>query len=337
MNFKTLRKILVLLFLFALLLNSSTQAAKISKAEFDRLRLTEKILRSHIGEMESEFQSSNALAKYKKEYLVSIATRKPEPINDNEMIERINNARFVFLGDEHTTNASQKATLFVLKIMLKKCDAPVTLVLEWIDESQQSKVDQFLEGKISLSALRKKIDFDKDWGFSWKNYSAVLAAAKRYKLQILLVERLKKRHSLKNRDTYISAKLAENANKNPSSRYLVIYGEYHLSGPNHLPHKCSKLGLKSQIILVGEAPEIYWKLLGQTKDPNQIGFAHLKKNLYYINSGTPLERSFSYRAYLMNILDYEADDFGDYIAKGDILPKAAAASNFDRLHQPCNK
>ncbi len=117
-------------------------------------------------------------------------------------------------------------------------------------------------------------------------------------------------------------------------RYLTIYGEYHLIGPEHLTHKCSKLGLKPQIIMVGEAAETYWQLLAKTMDPEKIGFAHLKKDLYYINAGTPLERSFSYRNYLMDILGYEPEDFGDDIGKADIVPQAAAASRFDQLHSP---
>lgn len=321
------------LLLIAFIGCSSLFAAKISKDELARLQLTNKLLLAQIGEMESEFASSPALKKYRVEYLATVACKTPKSVTVNEISQQLSKARFVFLGDEHTTAESQRNTAKILAMMVGQ-KKPVTLVLEWIDESHQKEVDLFLAGKLPAKDLRGKIAFDKDWGFSWPEYGKILAAAKKMKVPVLLAERLKKQVSLSERDTYIAKKIAEDAGKKPEMRYLTVYGEYHLLGPGHLTEKCSKLGLKSQLIIVGDAPDVYWKLLIQTMDPDKVKFAHLKDNVFFIRNGTPLERSLSYRNYLMKVLGWKHSDFDERISAADIAPRAAATANFDSLHQP---
>jgi hypothetical protein len=321
-----------LLVFFLLVLTCQAFSAQISKAEFDRLVLVDKLLLGQIGEMEAEFENSPALKKYRVEYLATVASKQIKPVSTQEMIKNIDAARFVFLGDEHTTAESQLNTIKILGLM-RKNKAPVTLVLEWIDESHQADIDAFLAGKLPLKNLRGKIAFDKDWGFSWTSFGKILSAAKKMKVPILLVERLKKRYSLGDRDTHIAGKIKLNADKNKEMRFLTVYGEYHLLGPDHLTEKCAQLGLKSQLIMVGDAPGVYWKLLGRTMDPDKVEFAHLKNNVFYIRNGTPVERSFSYRSYLMKVLGWSQDDFDEKITRADITAKAAAQANFDRLHQ----
>lgn len=324
--------ILLNLFAFLILVTTSSYAAKISQEEFNRLQLTEKLLKSQIGEMESEFAASPSLAKYRVEYLATVATKNPVPVSDSVMAKTLASAKFVFLGDEHTTAESQKNTVSVLALMLKS-KKQVTLVIEWIDESFQNDINIFLNGKLPLQDLKKKISFDKNWGFSWANYSKILLAAKKLKVPVLLVEKLKNKHSLSERDTFIASSIAKNYSQNKGMRYLVVYGEYHLLGPNHLTEKCSKSGITPQTILVGDAADVYWKLLGKAKDPDKVGFARLKSNVFYIRNGTPLERSYSYRSYLMKILGWKNDDFGDSISASDIKPKSSVSTaDFESLH-----
>ncbi|GAB4275075.1 MAG: hypothetical protein Kow0029_15920 [Candidatus Rifleibacteriota bacterium] len=328
-------KILSIL-LFSIFLGAALFAAKISKAEIERLRRVEKLLKTQISQMESEFEASASLSKYRIEYFATVACRNPIPVPDAQMSALLAKAQNVFLGDEHTTAESQKNTIAIMA-MMRKNKAPLTLVIEWIDESYQSELDEFLAGKLSLKDLKNKIRFSKNWGFSWANYSKILTAAKRMKVPILLVERLQKPHSLGDRDTYISGKIDSHKAQHENMRYLIVYGEYHLLGPNHLTDKCHKLGIIPDIILVGDAPDTYWKLLEKLEDPDRISFAKLKGIVYYIKNGTPLERSFSYRKYLMKILGWTEADFEDEIHAGDIVPKSASTINFDRLHNPAKR
>lgn len=308
-------------------------AASISKDEFSRLLLVEKMLHQQIAEMESELKTSKQLETYKKSYLASLPKSSPRPIADTQIARSLAEARYVIMGDEHTTSQAQANTVTVLS-MMRAGKEPLTLVLEWIDISYQKQIDEFLAGRVPLKDLRDKISFDKLWGFSWASYSKILSAAKKLKTPILLVERLKGNHSLANRDTFITKTIAEHAKKTPGMRYLVVYGDYHVLGTGHLSDKMAKAGLKPQTILIGEARDIYWKLLGQLKDPEKIGFAQLGSGIFYVRNGTPLERSLSYRDYLMKMLGYSKSDFEEWVSPADIKAKADGRNNFEALHNP---
>ena len=319
----------------ALLLFSSlfrADAGEVGKDEFNRLRAADKALRSHISEMESQIKASASLKKYMKEYETAIPTTAPRPLTDAEMAKVLAAAKYVMLGDEHTTAKSQANTLLVLK-MMKASKEPLTLVIEWVDISFQKEIDAFLAGKLPLKDLKGKISFDKLWGFSWANYSKILSAAKQLNVPILLVERLKSTHSLADRDTFITATIAAHAKAHTGMRYLVVYGDYHILARNHLSDKLSKAGFKPQILLIGDAGETYWKLLGKIKDPDKIGFAELSGGIYYIVNGTPAERSLSYRNYLMKLLGYTKSDFEEWISAEDIKPRGSASNNFKNLHR----
>mgnify|MGYP000974521507 FL=1 len=310
----------------------TAMAGEISKDEFDRLRAVDKLLRSHISEMESQLKASPSLKKYMKEYEAALPKTAPQPVSDSEMAKMLAGARYVMLGDEHTTARSQANTVLVLK-MMKAAKEPVTLVIEWVDVSFQKEVDAFLAGKISVKDLKTKISFDKLWGFSWTDYAKILSAAKQLKVPVLLTERLKGTHSLSDRDSFITSTVAAHAKQNAGMRYLVVYGDYHILGPDHLSDKLEKAGLKPQLQLIGDAPEVYWKLLGKVKDPDKIGFARLTDNIFYVVNGTPAERSLSYRNYLMKLLGYTKSDFEDWAGPADVKPKIGTSRSFDTLHR----
>jgi len=320
--------LLVVLFFFGF---ARLDAGEISKEEFSRLRLVEKILKSHISEMETHIKPSASLKKYMKEYEAAVPKTAPRPVTDAEMAKVLTGAKYVLLGDEHTTSTSQKNTVLVLK-MMKASKEPLTLIIEWVDISFQKDIDAFLAGKIPVKDLRGKISFDKLWGFSWADYAKILTAAKQLKTPVLLVERLKGTHSLSDRDTFITSTISAHAKQHAGMRYLIVYGDYHILGPDHLSDKLAKAGFSPQTLLIGDAGETYWKLLGKIKDPDKIGFAELKKDVYYIVNGTPLERSISYRNYLMKLLGFTRSDFEEWVGPSDIKPQSGK-NDFNSLHR----
>lgn len=310
----------------------AAMAGEVSKDEFNRLRAVDKLLRSHISEMETQLKASPSLKKYMKEYEAAVPKAAPQPVSDSEMAKLLAGARYVLMGDEHTTARSQANTVLVLK-MMKAVKEPVTLVIEWVDVSFQKEIDAFLAGKLPVKDLKTKISFDKLWGFSWTDYAKILAAAKQLKVPVLLTERLKGTHSLSDRDSFITSTVAAHAKQNAGMRYLVVYGDYHILGPDHLSDKLAKAGLKPQLQLIGDAPETYWKLLGKVKDPDKIGFARLTDSIFYVVNGTPAERSLSYRNYLMKLLGYTKSDFEEWAGPADVKPKSGASNSFDALHR----
>ncbi len=325
-----LRKVMTIT-LMMLLVTTGSIAAEISKDEFNRLRAVEKTLRVHIAEMEKQFKPSPSLKKYTAEYMAAIPANSIKPLSDDKMADLLASARCVLLGDEHTTHASQANTVLVLK-MMSKSKTPLTMVIEWVDISFQKEIDAFLAGKTTLDSLKSKIAFTKLWGFSWADYAKILAAAKKLQVPILLTERLKDTHSLAERDSFITTRIAAHAKAAAGMRYLIVYGDYHILGPDHLSEKLAGSGLTPQLRLIGDGGEVYWKLLGKLKDPEKIGFADLGGGIYYIQNGTPAERSLSYRNYLMKLLGCNKSDFEEWVGPADIKPRSNSSKSFDSLH-----
>lgn len=321
----------------ALLLTCSLFGAPLTTTQYTTLLSYQRIVKGHITEMEGDLGPSPDLDKYRDEYLKAIPTVPFTPFPETDMRQTLAKATCIFLGDEHTTAASQENALAVLT-WAAAGKGSLTLVLEWIDETYQPQVDGFLSGKMTLTALRKAIEYDKLWGFPWKGYARILDQAKRLKVRVILTERLKGKHSLLNRDTYITRKLAGDRSKNPDMRYLVIYGDYHILGNNHLSHMMGKAGFQPQVILFGDAESLYWSTLKTVRDPEKIRFLSAGHGLFYIRNGTPLERSISYRDYLMKLLGFKRDDFEEWVGKTDLAPFSGAPvpavqrERFDALH-----
>jgi hypothetical protein len=289
-----------------------TAGAPLSEASIAKLQKLEAVVSSHIAEMEKQTTPSPALEKYRLEYLKAIPHLPLRRVPDAELAERLAASPMVLLGDNHTTARSQENTVQVLTLMAKG-PRPLTLVIEWIDITFQKEVDRFLAGHLPLTDLRKAISYNSLWGFPWKGYSQILSTAKKLRVPVLLVERLKGRHSLTDRDTFITKCLNTHRHANPTSRYLVVYGDYHLLGANHLSEQFMKAGFTRQTVLFGDSDTTYWRALKQFKDPSMIGVLALGPDLFFICNGTPWERQLSYRAYLMKLLDYSEDDFENWV------------------------
>jgi hypothetical protein len=316
---------------FLLVVSASVVAAPISPTECQRLIRVADTIRGHIKQLEKQLKPSTELVRYEKAFTAGIPTGAPKPVSLSAFAGMLKQSRVVLLGDEHATTESQTNTLEVLKFM-SVGSRPLVLVIEWIDFSQQKLVDRFLAGEIPLEEMRKKIRFDQDWGFSWNSYRRILAAAKKLKVSILLTERLKAKPGLSERDSLIAGDVVRYAKKNPAARFLIVYGEYHILGANHLAARLAKAGLKPDMKITGEAESVYWKILQQTLDPETVQAAALSGGVFFLRSGTPLERLVANRKYLMKLTETRAGDFPDWVPDRDAVPVLKSQERFHELH-----
>jgi hypothetical protein len=308
-------------------------AAPITPQEYQRLVGAARIVQANIAELESHIKVSTALVRYEKEFKAAVPRDASKRVTMAALGETLKKARLVVMGDDHTTSESQTNTVEVLQFM-KAGPGPLVLVIEWIDVSRQKEVDRFLTGGTTLTELRQSVQFDKDWGFSWKSYSRILAAAKKFKVPVLLTERLKSKPSLAQRDTMIAADVAAYGKAHPGTRFLIVYGEFHVLGPDHLAEKLAKASMKPDVKIIGEAEHVYWKLLQQTLNPSEVKGANLGGGIFYLRGGSPLERMLANRQYLMKLVGYSADDFEDWVSDRDAAPVLKSTERFEQLHQP---
>ena len=127
-------------------------------------------------------------------------------------------------------------------------------------------------------------------GFPWDGYSEILQRAKSLQVPILLADSFIEHKSLAERDDQVVARMNLYKRERPETRFLVVYGAFHILGKNHMSEKAAAANLAPDLFLVGEASEIFWQALGNYEDPAKFPFLSLGENIFYIQNGTPLER-----------------------------------------------
>lgn len=307
-------------------------ADPIGRDEVARLRAVNDTLAAHIALMEGDLTPSPALVAYEKEFRRAVPSVAPRAIPEARFAEKLAAANVVLLGDDHATTLSQANTVRTLALMAKG-RRPLTLVIEWIDRRHQATVDRYLAGDMPATELAKRIEFAKTWGFSWPAYLKVLEAAKRLKVPVLLVERLYEKPGLAKRDAFIAADIVAYRARRPDHRLLVVYGEYHLLGRDHLTDRLAKAGIPADMVIIGDAEHAFWSLLERSLDPDLIPPAELGGIVHYQKFGSPLERRVAYRRYLMKLLDYTQDDFERWISDREAKPVPVAARKLEKLKE----
>ena len=285
-------------------------AAPMSEQEQEWMVSVDNLVLEHIDEMEEGFTANEALEKYEEEYRQVLKGRTGVATSKAEMMSTLKKANCVFLTDEHTVSKAQENTVWVLDAM-SKGEGPLALVLEWIDASYQAELDKYLRGELTAEELKDAVRYDELWGFPWAGYKKIIEKAKSLQIPILLADSLIEHKSLAQRDDQVVARMSLFKRENPQTRFLVVYGAFHILGKKHMSDKAAQAGLKPDLYLVGEANQIFWHALTKYKDTEKFPFLSLGDNIFYIQNGTPVERHRSYRQYLMDLLGYYDDDF-DY-------------------------
>lgn len=291
-----------------LLLAASLRAAPLSLDQIDCLAELHLALKAQLAEMNEVFGEPEALVRYEQEYRQAVREQTAEitPVADLE--ERLAGAELVLFGDTHTEIESQENTIEALRAM-RRGDGPVTLVIEWIDRSFQAEVDAFLAGETDGATLREAVEYDRHWSFSWEHYLPVLEAARELGAGVLLVEDHLHRQELGDRDRDIATLTLTHRARNPGRRYLVAYGSYHTFGRGHLPDLFVAGGLAPDAVLLGEAPEVYFRALRKVRDPERLRFVRLGPGLYFVENGTPVERERETRDRFMGYAGWLEEDF----------------------------
>lgn len=306
--------------------------APLPVAEIERLQAADQILKENIAQMEAQTSLGGEFTTYQQTFHAAVPRRYQSLSTPAAVLKAVQAAPLVLLADDHASARSQENTVLILEAMAAG-PRPLTLVIEWIDESFQKQVDAFLAGTLTLTELRTRVKYQQLWGFPWKGYGAILTAAKKAKVPVLLTERLRGQHSLSDRDRHIVERIAADRKREPSRRYLVVYGEYHVLGKGHLGDLLVAAGLPKPVVLISDAEAVYWQALRQLRDPDRISFAALGAGLYYICHGSPLDQKVNYRKYLMKLLGWNKTKFTRWVDDADTRPRSSTANRFESLHR----
>jgi hypothetical protein len=226
-----------------------------------------------------------------------------------ELFRKVNKADIIFMSDFHALRQSQRTHLRILKRVSPSRSS--VLAVECVEATHQKVIDLFLKGKITEKEFLKKVQWQENWGFPWKNYQPLFKLAQQKKIPIVAINKNSRR--LRDRDLFAAKKIAQIEKKFPKSRIFVIYGDLHLASA-YLPKMVETRGKKTLRILQN-SEKIYFQILKQ-HGGKEIEVVRLAKDSYCVLNVPPWVKWQNYLMFLEETYDQDLDenlDFTDHV------------------------
>ncbi len=272
-------------------------------------------------------RDSSGRGKYLREYAQAFR-RYETALTAAQLEQKIGAADILLVGDYHALAASQRyAVTLIEQIAYKR---PLVLCVEAVLSRDQQILDSWWRREIGEEELRKRMRFDRDWGYSWEPFCELLASARDhgegiYGLDCMPREDMRR---IRSRDRHAAAKIAEVRRLHPEAAMVVLFGESHMA-PEHLPRLVKEmLPSDSVLTLLQNVDALYWKAVGE----NAAAVAAGEDAICVFNS-SPLEKYESYRLCLER---WNTDDQTDFApAVYNVIFSLARTLGF-RLDSPHN-
>ena len=249
-------------------------------------------------------------------------------LTQEELDQRVTAANIVLVGDYHALAASQRyAANLVENIAAKR---PVVLCVEAVLSRDQGILNSWWRREIGEDDLRKRLRFDREWGYEWQPFYELLATARDHAEAIYALDCMPRddMRRIRSRDRHATAKIEEARREHPNAAILVLFGESHLA-PEHLPRILKEnLPGDSLLTILQNVDALYWKALEENASAVSIG-----ADAVCVFNSSPLEKYESYRLCLER---WNGDDHTDFApAVYNVIFSLARTLGF-RLDSPHN-
>ncbi len=181
-------------------------------------------------------------------------------LSESEVHQAISKASIILIGDYHALPASQRFAANLLERCAQAGDRPVVLGVESIFSRDQEILDQWWRREIGSPELRRRIEYDQDWGYEWEPFCDLLITARDcadglYALDCAPRGDLRK---IRRRDRHAAQQLAGIRQQYPRAAIVALFGESHLA-PSHLPRDLAKLVQGERILtILQNVDSLYW-------------------------------------------------------------------------------
>ena len=212
-----------------------------------------------------------------------------------ELLQTVNAAELVLIGDYHSLPASQRFASGLLEERAHVGDRPVVLCLEAIFARDQHILDAWWRREIDAEELRRRIRFDAEWGYDWAPFYELLITAREHAYALYALDCMPRGgvRQAPLHDRHAAEKLAEICEKHPQAAVFVLFGESHLA-PGHLPRLLrEKLPRKKLLSVLQNLDEIYWQAAGDSRQSTEA--VRVSDDVWCAFNATPLEKYESYR------------------------------------------
>lgn len=249
-------------------------------------------------------------------------------LSAEEVDQKIDAASLVLVGDYHALAASQRfAAGLIEKIAARR---PLVLCVEAVLSRDQAILDSWWRREIGEEELRKRLRFDREWGYEWLPFYELLSMARDHAEAIYGLDCLPREdmRRIRSRDRHAAAKIAEARRKHPDAVIVVLFGESHLA-PEHLPRILREhLPGDSLLTILQNVDALYWQAIGENASAVSIA-----PDTVCVFNSSPLEKYESYRLCLERWNGDEATDFAPAVY--NVIFSLARTLGF-RLDSPHN-
>lgn len=246
------------------------------------------------------------------------ANREFKGATIDELFSAIRNSHVVFLGDFHSFDQNTRNLERLTRELIKQKNK-FSLGVELVGSDQQYAIDLYLDHKITELEFLEEIDYHKSWRFPWSYYRPFFEMARKHNLQIVA---LNSDGTLEERDLRAAETIGDALKKNPSERFLILFGELHIV-PNKLPARLEKIAENvienyRATIIHQNLDEVFWKIHEvEIEKHNQIvKFGDLE---FSLQTAPPWIKYESMIYWYENLSDDPEFELHDYILNTGIL------------------
>ncbi len=251
-------------------------------------------------------------------------------LSQKQLQEKITAASIVLIGDYHALPACQRFAAELVETSAQ--ERRVVLGVEAVLARDQRILDCWWRREIPEDELRRRLRFDREWGYQWDPFYQLLCTARDhaegvYALDCMPREDLRR---IRSRDRHAAAKIVEIRDRHPDAGIFVLFGESHMA-PQHLPLALRELMPKEKLLTVLQNVDaLYWKAVAQQAPAVSIG-----EDAICVFNSSPLEKYESYRLCLSR-WNAALDDLPDFAPAIYNLIFSLARSLGFRLDSPRN-
>ena len=251
-------------------------------------------------------------------------------LSANDLQHRVAAASAILIGDYHALPACQRFAAELIETSAR--ERRVVMGVEAVLARDQRILDAWWRREIAEDDLRRRLHFDREWGYPWEPFYDLLSTARDhaeglYALDCMPREDLRR---IRSRDRHAAVKIGEIRERHPNAAIFVLFGESHLA-PQHLPRSIQELLPQEKVLtILQNVDALYWRAVAQ-----QAGAVSIGKNAACVFNSSPLEKYESYRLCLDG-WNSATDDLPDFAPAIYNLVFSLARSLGFRLDSPRN-
>jgi len=98
-------------------------------------------------------------------------------ISFGQLIEQLQSKELIFVGEVHDNPEHHLIQVQILQALMARY-GPLTVAMEFFDETRQPVLDRYLKEEVSETVFLKDVDWDKSWSFPYHFYRPIIFLSK---------------------------------------------------------------------------------------------------------------------------------------------------------------